>query len=204
MHIDVPSPIDLRQLPDAIEWEQTAMEKRPWRAEFFKRFASEMAAISPQVKTVLELGSGPGFLAEHLLSAFTDIRYVLLDFSPAMHQLARARLGVLAERAAFIERSFKTPDWSLNLGTYDCIVTNQAVHELRHKCHAVALHEQARALLSPGGSYLACDHFVGDGGMTNCDLYMTIEEQRQALLGAGFSSVQQLFVKGGMVLHKAS
>ena len=39
--------------------------------------------------------------------------------------------------------------------------------------------------------------------MKNADLYMTIEEQRLTLLSAGFSSVQQLLVKGGLVLHKA-
>lgn len=204
MHIDVPSPIDLRQLPDAIEWEQTAMEKRPWRTEFFKHFASDMSAATPPVQSVLELGSGPGFLAEHLMTAFADISYVLLDFSPAMHQLARKRLGAVAERAEFIERNFKEPDWSLGLEKYDYIVTNQAVHELRHKCHAAALHAHARALLSSGGSYLVCDHFVGDGGMKNADLYMTIEEQKQTLHSAGFSAVKQLLAKGGMVLHKAN
>ncbi len=203
MHTDVPSPIDLRCLPDAIEWEQTALDKRPWRTEFFKRFAGAIAAASPPVRTVLELGSGPGFLAEHLLATSFDIHYVLLDFSPAMHQLAKARLGAWEERVEFVERSFKEPDWTHGLDPYDCIVTNQAVHELRHKCHATALHAQARSLLGAGGTYLLCDHFVGEGGMQNTDLYMTIEEQRQALLNAGFTSVQQLLTNGGLVLHKA-
>ena len=30
---DVPSPIDFRLPADAIEWERTAMAKRPWRTE---------------------------------------------------------------------------------------------------------------------------------------------------------------------------
>jgi SAM-dependent methyltransferase len=203
MPTDVPSPIDLRCLPDAIEWEHSALDKRPWRTEFFKRFSEEMLAVSPPLRTELELGSGPGFLAEHLLAALANVHYELLDFSLAMHQLAKARLGAFADRVQYSERSFKAPDWTQGLGTYDCIVTNQTVHELRHKCHATALHTQARTLLSTGGSYLVCDHFVGEGGMKNTDLYTSIEEQRQALLNAGFSSAQQLLVKGGMVLHKA-
>ena len=32
---DVPSPIDLRQMSDALEWERTANLKRPWRSDFF-------------------------------------------------------------------------------------------------------------------------------------------------------------------------
>src|SRR5262245_66636896 len=96
---DVPSPIDLRRLPDAMEWERTALSKRPWRTEFFARFASEIASAPIRVDRVLELGSGPGFLAKHLLDALSGISCVLLDFSPAMHELAKARLVGLENRA---------------------------------------------------------------------------------------------------------
>jgi predicted methyltransferase len=49
-------------------------------------------------------------------------------------------------------------------------MTNQAVHELRHKRHARELHRQVARLLTPGGSYLVCDHFCGPGGgrTTSC------------------------------------
>ena len=86
------------------------MQKRPWRAEFFARFASEVAEVSPKVERVLELGSGPGFLAKHLLQSLSYVELVLLDFSSAMHELAGARLGGLANRATFIERNFKEED----------------------------------------------------------------------------------------------
>ena len=180
------------------------MAKRPWRAEFFACFAREIAAASPEVQRVLELGSGPGFLAEHLLRSFGKVEYTLLDFSAAMHQLAKARLGELSERAVFVERSFKEANWPHDLGSFECIVTNQAVHELRRKRHAPQLHALARTLLVPGGIYLACDHFAGEGGMKNEALYMSVGEQEQALLAAGFKSVRQVMAKGGLVLHRAA
>jgi hypothetical protein len=77
---------------------------------------------------------------------------------------------------------------------------NQAVHELRHKRYAVELHRHVRTVLRSGGSYLVCDHFYGPGGMTNDQLYMTIEEQKAALETADFS-VRQVLLKDGMVLH---
>lgn len=204
MLIDVPSPIDLRNMNDAREWANSALLKRPFRPEFFAAFA---LAISTQSKgecaRVLELGSGPGFLAEYLLTALPRIDYVALDFSGAMHQLASERLGISAKRVKFIERSFREEDWFHELGQFQCVVTNQAVHELRHKGYAATLHQQVREILVNGGSYLVCDHFVGDGGMSNSDLYMTIEEQKDALLAAGFTSVKQLLLKGGLVLHQA-
>ena len=138
---DVPSPIDLRLMADALEWESTAMSKRPWRTEFFACFSSAIKIAAPSGR-VLELGSGPGFLADHLVRELPDISYVTLDFSAAMNQLAVRRLGTHASRVQFIERNFREPNWPQGLGAFECVVTNQAVHELRHKAHAPALHQQ--------------------------------------------------------------
>lgn len=200
--LDVPSPIDLREMSDARQWADEAMVKRPWRTEFFAAFAEALEA--GHAHRVLELGSGPGFLAQYLLEALPAIDYVALDFSPAMHQLAAERIGDAARRVRFVERSFREPDWVEGLGPFDHVVTNQAVHELRHKRHTRALHEQVRGLLAPGGRYLVCDHFAGDGGMKNDQLYMSIEEQRVALAEAGFARVEPLLLKRGLMLYAAS
>jgi SAM-dependent methyltransferase len=201
---DVPSPIDLCLMSDAREWEATAMFKRPSRTEFFAQFASVIESAAVPVHRVLELGSGPGFLAEHLLRALPSIAYVAFDFSPAMHQLASERLGSLSSRVQFVQRSFREPGWPVGLGQYECVVTHQAVHELRHKHYASKFHEQVRQLLAPGGVYLVCDHFLGEGGMKNDQLYMTVAEQHATLVSAGFSTVEQLLLKGGLVFHHAT
>jgi cyclopropane fatty-acyl-phospholipid synthase-like methyltransferase len=202
--LDVPSPIDLRSHNDANEWAATAMEKRPWRKEFFECFASQLEAMSPNVRSILELGSGPGFLAEHILQRISGVSYTALDFSLAMHDIAQRRLTSVADRVNYIERDFKDLSWNIGLGQYDAVITNQAVHELRHKRHAKLFHEQVLTLLQPNGIYLVCDHFVGEGGMKNDQLFMTVEEQKAALISAGFDCVEQVLLKGGMVLHKAT
>jgi SAM-dependent methyltransferase len=199
---DIPSPIDLRSLQDAIDWESTAMEKRPWRLEFFDVFSSELAKHTEKVD-VLELGSGPGFLAAHLLAQLPQLKLHLLDFSVAMHALAQKRLATKDASVQYIVRSFREPDWFAGVGKFDCVITNQAVHELRHKSHAIGLHRAVRDLLRSHGSYLVCDHYAGDDGMHNDQLYMTIQEQKVALLEAGFSQVDQLLAKDGLVLHRA-
>lgn len=201
---DVPSPIDLRQMADARAWTDAAMERRPWRAEFFTRFTDEVAALGKAAPRVLELASGPGFLAQQLLLSNDGLQGVLLDFSQAMHELAAERLGPLAQRVQFVLRDMKQPDWTEGLGHFDAIVTHQAVHELRHKRYATPLHAQARSLLAPGGVYLMCDHILGEGGMSNGELYMTVDEQRNALVAAGFSGVELLMCKGGLAMFWAS
>ena len=201
---DVPSPIDLRLMSDAKKWEESAMRSRPWRVDFFACFLEQIESALLPIHRILELGSGPGFLARHLLETTSGFSYTMLDFSPAMHELAKARLGDTGGRVEFIERSFKEPAWTSGLGTFECVVTNQAVHELRHKRYAQELHAQVKSVLVPNGFYLVSDHYLGEGGMANDQLYMSIADQREALLAAGFGRVEQLLVKGGMVMQRAS
>ena len=200
---DVPTPIDFLTLEDAREWERAALRVRPWRTEFFEMFASEISIHKPRVTKVLELGSGPGFLAEHVLNLMPELSYVALDFSAAMHELARARLASHVGNVEFVERSFKADGWTDGLEDFHCVVTNQAVHELRHKNYAAALHAEVLKVLSPGGLYLMCDHFAGDDAMTNTELYMAKEEHRSALQGCGFSALEELKSFDTLVMYRA-
>ena len=40
--------------------------------------------------------------------------------------------------------------------------------------------------------------------MQNTELYMSVEEQKQAFLAAGFTRVDEVLIKGGLVLHRAT
>ena len=119
-----------------------------------------------------------------------------------MHALAQDRLGTKAERVHFVEGDFKQPHWTSGLATFDAVVTMQAVHELRHKRHAPALYRQIGTVLHPGGAFLMCDHYVGDGAMSDRALYMTMEEHEAALRGAGFADVHLLIQASGLVLYR--
>ena len=200
---DVPSSIDLRVMADAREWAKSAMVKRPWREEFFRAIADDLYRAHSTPLSILELGSGPGFLARHLLRALPTTSYFALDWSLAMHDLAKERLGELAARVQFLEADFRSPQWTADLRPADAVVTLQAVHELRHKRHAPELYRAIRPLLRRGGTFHMCDHFVGVGGMSDTALFMTTEEHEIALRIAGFSKVDLLLQKGGMVLFRA-
>lgn len=206
---DIPSPIDLRRPDHAQEWADTALQKRPSRPHFFQRFVQEVLAISSgQPLNILELGSGPGFLLKELTEHLPQHHYTALDFSAAMHDLARQRLGAQAQHVNFLVRDFKQDDWFIGLGGIDVVVTNQAVHELRHKRYAATLHAQVRQLLKPQGIYLVCDHFAGthEGqlGMQNNELFMTVQEQQQALLNGGLNHIQPVLCLGSLMLWRAT
>jgi len=149
------------------------------------------------------LGSGPGFLAQRILESIPGVEYTMLDFSPAMHELARELLGSLAQAVRQVEVDFKRTGWTTGLGSFDAVITMQAVHEVRHKKRVAGLHESVRSLLKANGRYFVCDHHIGQDGVTNEALHMTVEEQRNALQLAGFNIVTCLLRKGGLVLHSA-
>ena len=201
---DVPSPIDLRNMDAARDWAKSVTEKRPWRVDFFQSMAQELGQLNAIGLSVLELGSGPGFLARHLFEALPLVNYVALDFSPAMHALAKEHLTGLADRVQFLEVDFKDPNWSVHLPGFDAVVSVQAVHELRHKQHAASLYRTVRQLLRSRGIFLMCDHFVGEGGMSDTALFMTPEEHELALHVGGFKQVKMILRKGGLVLFRAA
>src|SRR5919106_241316 len=108
---------------------------------------------------VLELGSGPGLLAHRVLQRCSNLEtYTLVDFSEPMLALSRERLAAFPA-ASFVLASFKSEDWTRRVeGRFDCVVSMQAVHELRHKRHARRLYEQVSQALAVPGVVLVCDH----------------------------------------------
>lgn len=88
MSADVPSPIDLRDLADARELERTALSNRPSRPDFFDLYPEQISSHTRPIVTVLELDSGPGSLAKHLLEKLPEISYAALDSSVAMHKFS--------------------------------------------------------------------------------------------------------------------
>src|SRR5215210_1518369 len=106
------------------EWASVANIKRPFRQEFFVAFAAELAIL--QNPKVLDLGSGPGFLAEHILAYCRVASYHLFDFSPYMLELSRARLAGFGACACFHQGSFLDEEWGRELpAPFDAIVSLQ-------------------------------------------------------------------------------
>lgn len=195
---EVQSPVDLKQLNDARIWASEVMEKRPYRTKFFAEFEAQLKKYN--VTSVLELGSGPGFLASHLLNETENLEYTAYDFSEAMHYLAKERLGLNSNRVNFVVGSFKEENWEAGLGKFNAVITLQAAHEVRHKEKALTLFKSVKNLLKEDGILLYCDHFYGESGMQNNNLYMSTFEQEQCLTQAGFFSVTKLLSIGTLNL----
>ena len=199
MNDDVPSGIDLRVEAVARQWAAEADVKRPWRAQLRSAIAARVADHQRHPLQVLELGSGPGLLAEQILLTCAVAQYTLLDFSPPMLELSRARMR-LHPAATFALVDFKQPGWTQLVpgGPFDAVVTMQAVHELRHKRHAAALYAEVRGLLRAGGVFVVCDHTPPDDSERSRSLHATLDEQHAALGAAGYATVSTLCEEQGL------
>ena len=91
---DIPSDHSFFDSAYVRSWLETTTVNHPQRPAMFDQFVAEISAANIQRLTVLELGSGPGVLAEQILSRCSVHRYWLVDFSPQMHELAQERLGL--------------------------------------------------------------------------------------------------------------
>jgi cyclopropane fatty-acyl-phospholipid synthase-like methyltransferase len=205
---DIPSPVDFHDPAAAGAWVAETAAARPWRADFFAAFAAALNdRTGPPPAHILELGSGPGpgHLAHALLAACPAARYTALDFSPAMHALARAHLGAAAQdgRVTFLQRDFREPDWTSGLRGFDAVVTMQAAHEVRHRRHLPLLLRRLRDTLADDGLLLFCDHYAEPGSRKNPALFFARDEQPAALAAAGFRDVAPLLDAGGMALWRA-
>ena len=105
---DLPYGENFHDAAEAAAWAQAASRKRPWRPMIFDHFVAALTATDISAPRVLELGAGPGFLAEHVLDRCPALeRYTLLDFSGAMLAQSRARLVRHAVRTELYKGRFQ-------------------------------------------------------------------------------------------------
>src|SRR5262245_4305044 len=203
---DLPYGENFHDEAEAAAWADAAGRKRPWRPAIFDLFVAAVADSHISAPRILELGSGPGFLAQHVLDRCSSVaRYTLLDFAMPMILQSRRRLGRHDGRTAFVQADFKSDRWPSELGTpIDLVFSLQAVHELRHKRHAPRLYAQVRALLPAGGEFVVCDH-LPDIAPTprHRRLYMSTTEGLAALQDAGFHDAKAVWSEHQMALYRA-
>jgi SAM-dependent methyltransferase len=199
-HIDVPPGVDFLDAEQTNAWVAACEVGKPWRHPMRLRFADLVGALTSGAR-VLELGAGPGYLAESVFERAPQLEsYTLLDFSEHMLELSRKRLAKFAA-ARFVKANFRNADWFHELTPpYTAVLAMQAVHEIRHKRHVPGLYRQIRDLLEPDGLLAVCDGTPRDPTVLwQVSLCMTVDEQLDAFASAGFIEIRLEEEIGAMI-----
>jgi tRNA (cmo5U34)-methyltransferase len=157
--------------------------------------------IPPNVKRILDLGTGDGRLLALLRIDRPDSHGIALDFSPTMLTAARERFRG-DHNVQVIEHNLDQP--LPDLGHFDVIVSSFAIHHCTHE-QKRALYSEIYAALAPGGIFCNLEHvapatpelharFLRAFGITEADedpsnKLLGVELQLQWLREIGFQDV---------------
>lgn len=110
----------------------------------------------------IDLGVGTGFFSERFLKHFPNSEVLAIDGAHAMIDLAKARLGSLADRVQFVVGDFRNlQELAGNAGNVDVVFSAFALHHLNRPDKEDIL-RHALDLLRPGGWFVNADIIVAD------------------------------------------
>ena len=123
---------------------------------YYDGIAADCAASLAGVEhpAILEVGPGPGHLAERLLARVDGARWTGLDVDPAMLEASARRLGAagLGHRSSTVEADVAAMPFED--GAFDLVVSSLSAH---HWPEAETGFHEIRRVLRPGGVALVFD-----------------------------------------------
>jgi SAM-dependent methyltransferase len=132
-----------------------AIPDRARQLEVVLRLVRGVPSPAPRV---LDLGCGDALLLAAVLEAFPRATGVAVDFSAAMLEHARQRLGPFGTRALAVEADLRQPAWRKGIRKpFDAVVSGFAIHHLDDE-RKRALYQETFDVLRPGGVFVNCEH----------------------------------------------
>lgn|GEM_PF-1094526 len=123
-----------------------------------RRITADLLAASEEpVRTVLDVGSGPGAFLGTLLEHLPTARGIWTDVSTAMRSIARERLAGLGGRVEYRLADASALRDVAAPGSLDAVVTSRVTHHLG-PTELADFYADARALLAPHGWIANLDH----------------------------------------------
>ena len=166
------------------------------RIQLFDAMLSELKSVLSSDGCIVELGIGPGYLADHLLNALPEIQYHGIDFSNPMLNISRRRLKPYASRIKYSQADLIKDAWWKNLsGPVDAIVSTWALHDLGSQEYVASVYKDCAQTLHGGGIFLNGDFIKPDGAVHEYEPgRFEIAKHVSLLRSAGFDTAECLVV----------
>ncbi|MCZ6749396.1 MAG: class I SAM-dependent methyltransferase [SAR324 cluster bacterium] len=168
----------------------------PERLELFNIILSELKSRFPLKSCVVELGIGPGYLADHLLRMMPEIQYYGVDFSSPMLDIARQRLSPHSARVTYVQADLVKDNWWADIPTpVNAIVSTWTLHDLGSQENVEVVYKSSAQVLQDGGLLLNGDFIKPDKAIYEYEPgRFEIAKHIAILRRAGFKSAECLVV----------
>lgn len=172
---------------EAAEYATSLDTRWPDRSQV-KAHLSEQLHL-PSTAHVVEFCAGAGALATQLLADHPTARYLGLDISAPLLEVARLSTAHHAPRVAWLETDLNADAWLEHLPSpVHAFVSLQSLHDLGDETAVARMFALAAHHLAPGGSLVYADLLAEPDGSSGPGR-LTVERHLELLAESGFSDV---------------
>jgi len=168
----------------------------PERLKLFNIILAELKSQISLNGCVVELGIGPGYLADHLLGAMPEIQYYGIDFSSPMLNIARQRLRPHSSRVTYVQADLVKDSWWTDIPSpVNAIVSTWALHDLGSQENVELVYKNCAQVLQDDGMLLNGDFIKPDRAIYEYEPgRFEIAKHIEILRRVGFKSADCLVV----------
>ena len=178
----------------AADWDAGAADGNPSRRDQTELLAHLVTRLHGG-GAILDVGGGSGILEAEVYKRLPTARFVLVDGSRPMLDLARARLAPHRDRVEIIEADFAAfPALDLPPGPYRLALSMQALHHVTDDAKAAVV-RRVYAELEPRGVFLWGDRVRLDDGLLRPVYGATWEHWDRTARRPSGASAQDFFDK---------
>ena len=136
----------------------------PERVKLFDLILSELKSRISSSSCVVELGIGPGYLANHILARMPEIEYYGVDFSSPMLDIAKQRLKSYFPRVTYVQADLVKDRWWENISLpIDAVISTWSLHDLGSQENIEVVYQSCAGALKDGGVLLNGDFIKPSG-----------------------------------------
>jgi tRNA (cmo5U34)-methyltransferase len=138
---------------EAGQFDSLILKLIPFYAEMVEALVRSVPCDEKEAIRVVDLGSGTGTVAWHVLKRFPLAQVTCVDFAESMLEAARAKLSSF-KNVRYVAADFR--DAGLDLGC-DAVVSSLALHHLPSDADKRAFYGKIFDSLNPGGCFYNAD-----------------------------------------------
>ncbi|MBX2854643.1 MAG: class I SAM-dependent methyltransferase [Rhodobacteraceae bacterium] len=134
------------------------------RLQLFDMILGEVRKLEKTAPHVVELETGPGYIARHILDRHDTLTLEALDFSQAFFDIARETIGDHSGRVVFTNADLTDQSWPGKLSRQpDAVISTWAPHDLGGREPIADVYARCFETLPKGGVLVNGDFIKPDG-----------------------------------------